>query len=594
MAVVILLTGLGGMGLSGLGSAPGGFSIGPSVSAHPFHSIGPAAPSHVVPMGHAVTPSTSRPLPSVPRITLTPATGTVGQAVVANGSGFLVSTPSASMAVTVSWAPGGWVLCNVATNASGDFVCGFTIPNGAFGPHLIKATDTAPNTATATFTVTQTASIAPGSGEAGVAASIKATGFTGNSNTSFVWAPTSSLLCKLNTSAFGDLTCNFNVPAAASLGVHQITVTDSSAHNALVNFTVLAVPPSVTVVLTSPFHLYSALPLNLTWAISSSAAVNTQTTTMWILVQDLGSSACPFILFNGLGQGVGVQNTPCTVANLSLSSLIVNGTDAYAYSLTNAEMTSQNYHGGTLPFGTEYSVGVFVGISTAPYVGGVTSGSVGIGGATQDNYLQTYLPQGVLLSPNPNGGISTGNTSVVVSYSGDFVSGAEISIFSSATSQLVYTAGVAVAGSGPHIGTAATAWRPTTAGKYTATLNLSGPYGYTLFNFALNVVPAGTTVYVNTSNYHNESILGGLGAGTTAALLMVVGLIVGLAVALLLGRMMWGPSATKPPTPWSSKPAENGSGKSSLKPNECPVCHQQFASAMELSDHQTKAHGTKT
>ncbi|HEV2167256.1 MAG TPA: hypothetical protein VGS23_09840, partial [Thermoplasmata archaeon] len=509
--------------------------------------------------------------------------------------GFLPSNASSSNAVTVTWAPGGWVLCNVATNATGAFVCGFTVPEGVGGAHAVKATDTVPNAATATLTVKSLVTLSPTEGLAGSPAAVSVTGFAGNSNTSFIWAPTSSQLCKQNTSAFGSLKCAFAVPAAASLGTHVITVTDTASDSGTVTFTVAAVPPTVSVVLTNSFHLYMPTPLNLTWSISSSSPVNTETTQMWLLVQDLGSSACPYIIFNGLGIGVAVQNTPCTVLNYSLNSLLVNGTDTYSFSLTDGALTSQNYHGGILPFATEYTIGVFVSVSTSPYVNGTTSGSVGTGGANQNVYLQTYLPTGTLVSPNPNAGISTGNTSVVVSYSGDFVSGAEINIYAASTQQLVYSAGVAVAGPGSHIGTAAAAWRPTVPGAYTAVLNLSGPYGYSLTSFALQVVPAGTTVYVNSSSYHNDSLLKGYSASETATLLLVVGLIIGMVVALLLGKMVWGGSASKPPTPWASKPGEGGTnGKSAMKPNECPTCHQQFGSAAELADHQKKAHGSSS
>ncbi|MCI4357874.1 MAG: hypothetical protein L3J95_05900 [Thermoplasmata archaeon] len=587
MAIVILLAGLGGVSLIGLGNAPSSGWVSSSPVAHLERT--PTAP---VERAFATSTST-HPFPAVPKVTLTPANGFVGDAVVINGTGFLASVNATVNTVTVSWAPGGWVLCNVETNATGGFVCGFVVPDGVTGAHAIKAVDTVPNTASATFTVKPEIILTPTSGLAGTSASVTATGFAGNSNTTFVWAPTASQLCKLNTSYQGGLTCQYIVPVAGVVGVHLITATDSAANSASGNFTVAPAPPTVSVVLTSALHLYSATPLTLNWTITASVPINVDTTRMWVLVQDLGSAACPYVIFNGLGQGVAVQNPPCTVANLSLSWLLVDGTNSYTFTLTNLNLTSQNYHGGTLPFATEYSIGVFVSISSSPYVNGITAGSVGIGGATQNNYLQTYLPSGLLVSPNPGGGISTGNTSVIVSYSGDFVSGAVVNIYNSGTGLLVYSAGVAVAGPGPHVGTAGAQWRPTQPGKYTATLNLSGAFGYTLTSFPLTVVPAGTTVYVNSTTYHNASLLKGLNQGTTAALLLLIGLIIGLVVALLLGRMVWGGSTSKPPTPWSSKPADSGpGGASSLKPNECPVCHQQFASAMELSDHQKKAHGT--
>jgi hypothetical protein len=587
VAIVLLLVGLGSASFSGLGNATISGSFGQSPAAHADHSVaGPAAPS--IGSSHQST-FASRPFPAVPGIVLTPTSGPVGTAVTATGSNFIASSNSSANAVTVTWAPGGWVLCNVETDSSGNFTCGFVVPAGVAGAHAIKATDTVPDTATATFTVGPQIVITPASGIVGASASVAATGFAGASSTTIVWAPTATQICKLDTSAVGNLTCAFTVPGASSVGVHLVTATDSSANAASANFTVTPTPPApptVSVVVTSVLHLYMATPLMLNWTITSSAPVNTGTTNMWLLVQDLGSTACPFI-----GGGNVVQNPPCTVVDLSLNHLLVNGTSSYTFTVTDANLTIQNYNGGILPFSTEYAVAIFVNMSTSPYVNGTTSGSVGQGGATQDVYLQTYLPSGTLVSPNPNAGVSTGNVSIVVSYAGDFVSGAELSI-SSATGQLVYSAGVAVAGLGPHVGTAAATWRPTDPGKYTATLNLSGPFGFTLTTYSLVVVPAGTTVYVNTTTYHNQSLLKGLSEGTTATLLLLIGLIIGMVVALLLGRMVWGgeSAAAKPPAPWSSKPADKD-GKTDLKPNECPICHQQFASAEELAEHQTKAHG---
>ncbi|HXQ94334.1 MAG TPA: hypothetical protein VN864_04100, partial [Thermoplasmata archaeon] len=65
-----------------------------------------------------------------------------------------------------------------------------------------------------------------------------------------------------------------------------------------------------------------------------------------------------------------------------------------------------------------------------------------------------------------------------------------------------------------------------------------------------------------------------------AALLLVVGLIIGMIVALALGRAMWGTPKTTPAQAWQSKPT-----------NECSVCHQTFATDAELKEHQKSAHG---
>ncbi len=526
------------------------------------------------------------------------ANGTVGDAVAITGVGFAGSSGGIANAVTVSWAPGGWVLCNVATNATGEFACAATIPDAWAGPHTVGTTDAFSNAATAVFIVMPAITLTPSSGLAGTNVTVAGTGFASLVSATVKWAPGAVTVCTVDTSTMGDLTgCVFPVPAGAALGAHTVTATDASANSATATLTVPPTPPTISVAFSTPFTLYMPTPLTLAWTITANAPVNTETTNMWLLVEDLGSSACPFIEFNGLKQGVAVQNTPCPVTDLPLNSLLVNNTDSYTYTLTVANMTIQNYNSGTLPFAAEYSVAVYVNMSTSPYVNGTTSGSVAQGGATQDIYLQTNLPTAALVSPLPDVGVSTGNVSIVVSYSGDFVSGATVDIYSgTASGQLVYSAGVAQAGIGPHVGSAAADWRPTVPGAYTAVVNLSGPYGYTLTSFPLTVVPAGTNVFVNSSTYHNQSLIGGLSSGMSATIFLVIGLIIGMVVALLLGRMVWGGSpAAKPPEPWAAKPEEKTPpDQANLKANECPVCHQQFTSPTELAEHQKSAHGSST
>ena len=161
-----------------------------------------------------------------------------------------------------------------------------------------------------------------------------------------------------------------------------------------------------------------------------------------------------------------------------LNSLLVNGTNTYSFSMTDPDLTSQNYNGGVLPFGTEYTIGIFVSISTSAYVNGTTTGSVGQRWCEPERLSANLPPAGHARLPQPQRRGLHGQHDRRGELPGDFVSGATIDIYTTATNQLVYSAGVAVAGPGPHVGTAAATWRPTVAGAYTAILNLSGPYGY--------------------------------------------------------------------------------------------------------------------
>jgi len=100
-----------------------------------------------------------------------------------------------------------------------------------------------------------------------------------------------------------------------------------------------------------------------------------------------------------------------------------------------------------------------------------------------------------------------------------------------------------------------------------------------------NTGGGGGLTYVNTTNWHNASLLGGLSPGVASALLLVVGLIIGMIVALALGRMMWGGGKPASAQPWSG--SKSGTGGA----NECPVCKQTFDTPEALKDHQKQAHG---
>ncbi|HEV2230725.1 MAG TPA: hypothetical protein VGS18_00860, partial [Thermoplasmata archaeon] len=513
----------------------------------------------------------------VPSVVTTPASGDVGASVTASGVGFQGSNATMQNAVTLSWSPGNWVLCNVETNASGGFSCTFVVPAGVAGSHALFAVDPMGTNASGSFSINASIALTPSAGNSGTSASVAGTGYAGSSLVKFTWAPTATPLCQANSSFWGAVSCSFTVPAGL-LGLHAVTGTDASANSAKADYNETAVAPKVSVVFSTPIPLYAETPLPLTWTITSGQPVNTLTTHMWLLVKDTGSSACSS------------RAAPCTVVEISLDWMIVNGTTGYAFSVTDLNLTSGGYHGGVLPFDTAYSFAIYVSMDN--------QGSVATTSVSQTVYLQTTHPGAGLISPDPSHGVPTGNITIVVNYSGDFVSGAVVNIYSVAQhGQLVFTSGVAAAGVGPKTGYSGSPWRPTNAGTYTLNVTLSGPYGSTVFSWNVQVVPAGATIYVNQTSFQNQSLIHGLGSSTTGTLLIVVGLVIGLIVALLLGRMVWGSSSAPAPQPWSGsgpKPEEKGKDdKMGMKPNECPTCHQSFGSAAELADHQKSAHGSK-
>jgi hypothetical protein len=182
------------------------------------------------------------------------------------------------------------------------------------------------------------------------------------------------------------------------------------------------------------------------------------------------------------------------------------------------------------------------------------------------------------------------NVSISVDYTGDYASAATVTVFNSASS-VVFTQGVFRPGLGAHA--TVVVWLATLSGKYLVELNVTSPYQGAVASWAnVTITPPPTattapTIYINSTVYNNTTTsnakLLGLTPGGAAAVLLVVGLIIGLIVALALGRMMWGGSTSSAAQPWKSP--------SGAKANECSVCHQSFATPEELKEHAKDAHG---
>jgi hypothetical protein len=224
-------------------------------------------------------------------------------------------------------------------------------------------------------------------------------------------------------------------------------------------------------------------------------------------------------------------------------------------------------------------------------------------GASSDTqmYIGGHAAWATLDSPSPSGlPLSTGNYSVVASYGGDWVISSTLSI-ANPSGTVVFTANITQPAGAPGVGNVTV---DTTgnlllavAGNYNATFTDYVGYNTTAhpshtwtWSYTLTVVSSSVykPVYFNQTTYTNTSgastqLIGGVSPGATAAILMVAGVIIGLIVALVLGRMMWGgsPPSSPPAQPWSS--SKGG--------NECSVCHQTFASEDELKEHAKTAHG---
>lgn len=201
--------------------------------------------------------------------------------------------------------------------------------------------------------------------------------------------------------------------------------------------------------------------------------------------------------------------------------------------------------------------------------------------------LALATPSAELLSPVNGSSYVAGTVNISTYYTGDYGSSATVTVFN-AQHAVVDTQGVFQPGVGGHA--SLVQWSATIPGAYEIEFNVTSPYQAEVAVFsnvtitAPAAAPGGTNNYLNQTLYSNTTTtngkLFGLTPGGAVALLLVVGLIIGMIVALALGRMMWGGGTPAAAQPWKA------AGK-----NECSVCHQSFDTEAQLKEHQKDAHG---
>jgi hypothetical protein len=166
------------------------------------------------------------------KITVTPASGGVGDTVSISGTGFAASSTITFYFDTAS------VSGTTPTNNKGSFTFNtFTIPSSSRGSHTIKARDDSGNYATAAFTVAHKITIAPTSGVSGTTVTVKGTGFSASTPIT-IWynrAYNANPVTTTSTDANGSFTASFAVPAGLA-GTYPVEVSDGT-YSASANFT---------------------------------------------------------------------------------------------------------------------------------------------------------------------------------------------------------------------------------------------------------------------------------------------------------------------------------------------------------------------
>jgi hypothetical protein len=320
------------------------------------------------------------------------------------------------------------------------------------------------------------------------------------------------------------------------------------AGDTIQNITFTANPPGVTVTVTFPVgafstnHLpYFALPYNVSWNVSVVNATLTKgnvTQTMEFIWLQSGCGPftfpCPVI-----------WTTPVSFGTEQPGATATSG--EFVFPVQYANLTASTYLGFNLPEG-QWQITITTVVTNA------ATGAVGTGSTVQAAFIALNPPAGTFTAPTPNLDITAGTVVTVTgSYSGYFVVSANVTITSS-TGALVLTA--SVFGPGVTANPFTVSWHAQTVGEYSIVLDLVAAWHLSTFVSETVNVTAGTPVtYINGTGVN----IGGIGAGGSAAILVTIGVIVGMIVMALVGRNMMGGSKPAPAAqPWS--PTTGGTG----------------------------------
>lgn len=384
-------------------------------------------------------------------------------------------------------------------------------------------------------------------------------------NVTYTWSTSTPFAGYLNQTGQPNGTIKFL--AHWSLSSTQVTVaatlSDFPTYN---NSTVIAPPatinvftseaPAISIAYTTVFQVYMHVAWYLNFTVTITGGTISPTTT-WVNVnvRDLIPTCGSQYSFLGA--------PPCPEL-LNVSAPVTSGVATFSYLIN---YTNLDQNGYANPTAGVFPADVFQFIAWTSDNNSAANQTVGL---EQNAYLVFHDPNGIFASPVPGDSLSTGNVSFAVTYYGDYIQAAEL-IVKNATGQIVFVQAVFAVGQGNRTVVAPTEWLAVTPGVYTAYINFTTPYGVYLSSQTYNVIPAGQTIYINQTAYHNASLLGGLSEGISGMLLLVIGLIIGLVVALVLGRMMWGtPSQPSSPQPWSPTQSSDSRGSPSTGTSSTP------------------------
>ena len=167
------------------------------------------------------------------RISITPATGFVGDNVIISGNGFAANQTIHftldGVAITVSPS----VVTSSPTGAFSNV--SFVIPSVGGGAHVLRATDQDGNYYDTTLTVQTRISITPTNGTVGTQITLTGSGFAQGLGVDVFWDASTTRITTTTATSTGTISVTFASPAGAK-GNHTVKAQDTSANSATASF----------------------------------------------------------------------------------------------------------------------------------------------------------------------------------------------------------------------------------------------------------------------------------------------------------------------------------------------------------------------
>ncbi len=172
----------------------------------------------------------------IPLISLSPASGAVGELLTVRGTGFGARN---DVSLYFRYTE----VAYAKTNAYGNFEVAFNVPALAPGVYAVKAIDTGDNTSSAEFTITAGATLSRATGAVGTGLTVSGTGFIAGETVTIRYDDVTVATVVADGSGAFEMT--FKVPAGQH-GEHTVTVSDGTNIRELV-FALESEPPPVPV-----------------------------------------------------------------------------------------------------------------------------------------------------------------------------------------------------------------------------------------------------------------------------------------------------------------------------------------------------------